>query len=80
MRVGEDEADSTLSNALSMSRLFALDTDEAVDEVRTVARVVDGWKEHFQSVGVRPGDVTLYVEQIDRPFLREQREEFVGGR
>jgi serine/threonine-protein kinase HipA len=80
MRVGEDEADSTLSNALSMSRLFALDTDEAVDEVRTVARVVDGWKEHFQIVGVRPGDVALYVEQIDRPFLREQREEFVGGR
>ena len=34
MRVGEDEADSTLANALSMSQLFALDQDERRQEVR----------------------------------------------
>ena len=30
-----------------MSRLFSLTKDEAVNEVRAVAAVVDGWKEHF---------------------------------
>ena len=79
MRVGEAEADSTLSNALSLSRLFALAPDEAIREVRTVARVVERWKDHFRSVGVRGGDVDLYAEQIDRPFLRDQRTEFLGS-
>ncbi len=77
MRVGEAAADSTLSNALSMSRLFRLERDEAVAEVRKVARVADRWKEHFESVGVSRGDVALYAEQIDRPFLRDQRAEFL---
>ena len=75
--VGEAEADSTLSNALSMSRLFSLRRDEAVSEVRKVALVVERWKEHFASVGVSRGDIDLYAEQIDRPFLRDQRAEFV---
>jgi serine/threonine-protein kinase HipA len=78
MRVGEQEADSTLANALSMARLFALDRDEAVVEVRAVAGVVDRWQEHFASLGVSRGDIDLYAEQIDRPFLRDQRKEFTG--
>jgi serine/threonine-protein kinase HipA len=73
MRVGEDEADSTLANALSMSRMFALDTDAAVKEVRKVVRVIDAWKEHFRKIGVASSDIDLHAEQIDRPFLREQR-------
>jgi len=77
MRVGEAEADSTLSNALSMSRLFALERDDAAAEVRKVAVVVERWKEHFASVGVSRGDIELYAEQIDRSFLRDQRTEFV---
>ena len=80
MRVGEDEADSTLANALSMSHMFALEKDAAVKEVRTVARVVDRWKEHFGSVGVTRGDIELYVEQIDRAFLRDQRKQFLGSK
>jgi serine/threonine-protein kinase HipA len=78
MRVGEDEADSTLANALSMSRMFSLDGDEAIDEARKVAAVVDRWKEHFRSIGVRRGDIDLYAEQIDRPFLRDQRRDLAG--
>src|SRR4029078_7940786 len=66
MRVGEAEADSTLENALSQSRLFALEHDEAVSEVRTVAHAVERWREHFASAGVTPGDIALYAEQIDR--------------
>ena len=80
MRVGEQEADSTIVNALSMSHMFSLGKDDAVREVRTVARVVDGWKEHFKSCGVTSGDIDLYAEQIDRPFLRDQRNEIEAGR
>jgi serine/threonine-protein kinase HipA len=75
MRVGEAEADSTLDNALSMPQLFALSRAQAIVEARKVARVVDGWKEHFANVGVTRGDVALLAEQIDRPFLRDQRRE-----
>jgi serine/threonine-protein kinase HipA len=78
MRIGEQAADSTLSNALSMSSLFALQRDEAMREVRAVAQVVGGWKEHFADCGVASADIELYAEQIDRPFLREQREEAIA--
>jgi len=75
MRVGTDEADSTIANALSMARMFSLDQDAAVKEARKVARVVDGWKEHFRKIGVTRNDIDLHAEQIDRPFLLEQRQE-----
>lgn len=76
MRVGENEADSTLANALSMSRLFSLDMDGAVEQAAIVVRVVNRWKEHFKRIGVTQGDIDLYAEQIDRPFLSDQRKEF----
>jgi serine/threonine-protein kinase HipA len=76
MRVGEEESDSTLSNALTMSHLFSLDTGAAIEEVRSVTSVIDQWKEHFRSCGVSRGDIDLYAEQIDRPFLLDQRTEF----
>jgi len=78
MRVGEQAADSTLANALSMSSLFALNSGEAAREARAVAQVVSGWKEHFAICGVASADIELYAEQIDRPFLREQREEAIA--
>jgi serine/threonine-protein kinase HipA len=77
MRVGEAEADSTIENALSMARLFGLDANQAVKEVRTVARVVDAWREHFKSVGVSRHDMELYAQQIDRSFLKDQRRAYV---
>ena len=49
MRVGADEADSTITNALSMASMFALRKDDAVREVRVVTRVVEGWKDHFKA-------------------------------
>lgn len=75
MRVGEQAADSTVANALSMSAVFGLQKEEAVQETRAVAQVVNGWKEHFTACGVTAADIELYAEQIDRPFLRDQREE-----
>jgi serine/threonine-protein kinase HipA len=75
MRVGEQEADSTVANALSMSPMYGLTKSEAVKEAQAVAQVVDGWKQHFTACGVTRGDIELYAEQIDRPFLRDQRRE-----
>jgi serine/threonine-protein kinase HipA len=80
MRVGEQAADSTLANALSMSALFGLKKDDAAGEIRAVAAVVSGWKEHFAACGVTPRDIDYHAAQIDRPFLREQREAAARGR
>jgi serine/threonine-protein kinase HipA len=79
MRVGEQEADSTVANALSLSQMYALAKDEATKEAQAVARAVDGWRQHFASCGVTSADMDLYAEQIDRPFLRDQRREFAAG-
>jgi len=76
MRVGTDEADSTLSNALSMCSQFGLKPAAAQGEVRRVAEVVASWREHFAHAGVSSGDLELLAEQIDRPFLRDQRDEY----
>jgi serine/threonine-protein kinase HipA len=76
MRVGAAEADSTVENALSMSRMFGLDANQAAKEVRTVARVVDQWQEHFKNHNVSRHDIDLYAQQIDRPFLKDQRNEY----
>ena len=75
MRVGEQEADSTVSNALSMSSMYGLGKNEAIKEAQAVAQVIDGWKQHFVASGVTRGDIDLYAEQIDRPFLSDQRRE-----
>ncbi|MBS0420421.1 MAG: type II toxin-antitoxin system HipA family toxin [Proteobacteria bacterium] len=75
MRVGDQEADSTLVNALSMSRMFSLTKDQAMNEVQAVARTVDGWKDHFASCGVTTGDIDLYAQHLDRPFLKDQRDD-----
>jgi serine/threonine-protein kinase HipA len=72
IRVGEQEADSTIANALSLSQMYGLTKNEAVKEAQTVARVIDGWRQHFAACGVTSGDIDLYAEQIDRPFLRDQ--------
>jgi serine/threonine-protein kinase HipA len=80
MRVGRDGADATLDNALSEHRAFSLTRDEAERACREVARVADGWQRHFAACGVTPRDLALLAEQIDRPFLREQRVQRAGVR
>jgi serine/threonine-protein kinase HipA len=80
MRVGEQEADSTLKNARSMARSFSLSDAEADEEARVVARVVEHWKEHFAGCGVTPADIESYSQHIDRPFLLEQRRAALAGR
>jgi len=79
MRVGEQEADSTVANALSMSPMYGLAKNEAIKEAQEVAQAIDGWKQHFAACGVTRGDIDLYAEQIDRPFLSDQRSEIGRG-
>ena len=76
MRVGVEQADSTIANALSMCASFGLSRNDAVKEVRRVARAVEDWKTHFRRCGVTKGDVESLAEQIDRPFLADQRAEY----
>lgn len=73
MRVGTDEADSTLENAMSMCASFMLSKAEAREEISTVAKVVANWKKHFATIGVSERDIDLLAEQVDRPFLTDQR-------
>jgi serine/threonine-protein kinase HipA len=76
MRVGEREGDSTLANALSMAQFFELSEKQAVAQVRRVVRAVAGWQEHFATCGVTQPDLALLAEQIDRPFLADQRRDY----
>jgi serine/threonine-protein kinase HipA len=76
MRVGVDHADSTLINAMSMCTSFGLKQAEAAREVRLVIGAIDRWKAHFRSCGVSTRDIETLAEQIDRPFLAEQRHGF----
>jgi serine/threonine-protein kinase HipA len=76
MNVGAEGADSTLENALSMCAQFGLKPPAARAEIRRVAAVVARWQAHFAAAGVRPADVELLAEHIDRPFLRDQRAEY----
>lgn len=80
MRVGDNEGDSTLANAITMCAMFGLKRPDAHAEIRRVAGVINQWREHFASCGVTSNDIGLLAEQVDRPFLRDQREEFFGKR
>ncbi len=74
MRVGTQQADSSLANALSESLLFGLQPAQAMAQVQAVAAVVGGWQAHFASVGVTSTDILALNHQIDRPFLLTQRQ------
>jgi serine/threonine-protein kinase HipA len=78
LRVGTDMADATLVNALSEHAQFGLRRAEAEAQVRQVVAVVDGWQQHFASIGVRAADVASLAGQIDRGFLVDQRREWGG--
>lgn len=74
MRVGTHGADSSLQNALSECAQFGLKKSEATQQVKMVCLVVDKWKEHFARAGVLAEDIDSLSDQIDRPFLRDQRQ------
>lgn len=79
MRVGKDQADSSIENALSEARAFGLTTDEAIKEVRHMATVVDGWARFFREHGVADRDLDLMAQYIDGPQLKAQRAAWVDA-
>ncbi len=74
MRVGINAADATLDNALSECAQFGLKKAEATAQIKRVCAAVGGWQQHFVQAAVAAGDVSSLAAQIDRPFLREQRD------
>ncbi len=77
LRVGKGEAESSIENALSQVEAFGLKKDAAVETIRRVAGVVDGWQAFFQSLGVGKKDLDLLAQYIDGPNLEVQRAEFI---
>jgi serine/threonine-protein kinase HipA len=73
MRVGREGAESTLVNALSEHRSFALKLDRAKKIVADAAAVVGTWDRHFEMAGVSAKDRSYLAQQIDRTFLMGQR-------
>lgn len=78
MIVGEQGAESTIDNALSMAKAFWLAPQAAVDEARKVARVVDAWQAHFAAVGLDAKSLEALSDHIDRPILLAQRQSLLG--
>jgi hypothetical protein len=62
-----------------MATQFGLKRDAAVQQAREVARIVRRWTTHFANAGVSARDLEYHAAQIDRPFLREQRNELIKG-
>jgi serine/threonine-protein kinase HipA len=79
MGVGEDGAASHVDNALSMAASYGLTSREARDAARRVAAVVGGWRSHFSAMGVDENTIALLADQIDRPFLRDQRQALLSA-
>jgi serine/threonine-protein kinase HipA len=79
-RVGEQEADSTIDNALSEASSFGLTSAQAHEQVRHVADTVSNWISHFAAAGVSTRDIDAFRQHIDRPFLRDQREEWLTSK
>lgn len=78
MCVGLQGTESTLGNALSQHALFGLNRQEALQEIALVCSCVNDWAAYFSNVGVSKADVDLLREQIDRPFLLDQRREWAS--
>jgi serine/threonine-protein kinase HipA len=66
-------SESSLENAMSAHRAFRLSKPQAQAEISAVARMVDGWRMHFERVGVGARDIELLSANIDRHFLADQR-------
>jgi serine/threonine-protein kinase HipA len=74
MIVGNEGETSTIQNALSMFSSYGLTRQQALNEAKTLAHVVSGWREHFKVCGVSGNVIEMLARQIDGEFLREQRD------
>ena len=77
MSVGKAGAESSLENALTEVNEFGIRKGRAIELIRQVVRVVDGWQAHFAQQGVCRADMELLHASIDRDALRMQRKAFL---
>ncbi len=77
MVVGRRGAESSLENALSAINEFGIKRPRALELIKQVASVVEGWSAHFTAAGVCAADMELLCASIDRDALRQQRQEFL---
>jgi serine/threonine-protein kinase HipA len=76
LSVGAAGAVSSLDNALTELSEFGIRRARAIELIRQVVRVVDGWPEHFRQHGVVRTDMELLHASIDREALLSQRKAF----
>jgi serine/threonine-protein kinase HipA len=74
--VGNDQRDSTLSNAMSQCELFGYTPAQAAAAVVNLIRIIDGWRQHFAQCGVCAADLDSLAERIDGAQLLGQRQAF----
>ena len=55
---------------------FGLTKDSAIEVIKTVVAVLDGWKENFRALGVKERDLKMMAQYIDGPLLKAQRAVF----
>lgn len=55
---------------------FGLQRPRAIELIREVVQVVDGWQPHFAQLGVGTADMEQLRHSIDRDALRLQRDAF----
>lgn len=77
MRLGQDDSQAALDNALSEVAAFGLKRDEAISIVKEVCKCVAGWKKHFAKQGVLARDIEQLAQYIDGPYLLAQRNEYL---
>lgn len=76
LAVGTAGAESSLDNALTELSEFGIQRPRAMELIRQVVRVVDGWAAHFAQQGVSTADMELLRASIDRDALLRQRMAF----
>jgi len=75
-KCGAMGAESSLANAMTMCEDFGLSTQAAAQEVVRLARVVDGWRNHFKSCGVSNADMKTLEGWLDSDEKTKERELF----
>jgi serine/threonine-protein kinase HipA len=76
MLVGTSGAQSSLDNALTELSEYGINRARAIELIKQVARVVDGWQALFTLQGVCASDMDLLRASIDRDELKRQRKAF----
>lgn len=77
MDVGLSASLSTIDNALSMASSYGLSLKDATEQAKSVAQTVNIWRDHFKKTGVDQKIIDLISQQIDRDFLKFQREKLL---